>query len=373
MELNIHAPGIYFGMPEDEYFADDSFSASGVKSMAQSPLKYWTESNMNPMKIERDRKHFVLGKAYHKMILEGPEAFEESFFVMPSIEDTPDAIDGGAALRDACKEYDLKVSGSIAQLCERLIKADPSLELWPLIKAEAMKEAGGRTVLSKEDWMEIKMVELVLSRVPSTKNVLPGGVSEVSIFWVQNGTPMKARMDKLKSQGIIDLKTFANSRGKELRSAVALEISSNQYYVQPVVYANALKAAREMWKGKGLEAIHGDVEGVDLKALFEGEGEPRFWFVFVQKGGVPDVLVREFAKFETFNGLGAVPNAAWRRGELEVERAITLYRKFMKETAPGEPWIMDYGLCAFKDEDFPVWMLDQAPDIPQIISREAAE
>lgn len=373
MDLNIHAPGIYFGMPEDEYFADDSFSAGGIKSMAQSPLTYWTNSNMNPLKIERDRKHFALGKAYHKMILEGSEAFEDSFFVMPSIEDTPGAIDGGAALKATCKEYDLKASGTIADMCERLIDADPALQLWPLIKAEAIEEANGRTVLSKEDWLEIKMVEMVLARVPSTKHVLPGGVAEVSIFWDQDGIPMKARMDKLKPQGVIDLKTFSNSRGKEIASAVAMEVSAYQYYIQPVVYTAALKAARKMWKAKGTEAVFGDVEGIDLKELFEGEGEPRFWFVFVQKGGVPDVLVREFARFETYRGMGATQNAYWRRGELEIERAFSIYRYCMKKFAPGDPWVLDYGLHSFRDEDFPIWMLDKSPEIPQIITSEAAE
>ena len=373
MDLNIHAPGIYFGMPEDEYFADDSFSASGIKNMAQSPLKYWSESNMNPLKVERDRKHLVLGKAYHKMILEGSEAFEESFFVMPSIEDTPGAIDGGAALKATCKEYDLKASGTIADICERLIDADPALQLWPLIKVEAIEEANGRTVLSKEDWLEIKMVEMVLARVPSTKHVLPGGVAEVSIFWDQDGIPMKARMDKLKPQGVIDLKTLANARGKEFTSAVAMEVSAYQYYIQPIVYTAALKAGRKMWKAKGTKAVFGDVEGIDLKELFEGEGEPRFWFVFVQKGGVPDVLVREFARFETYQGMSATQNAYWRRGELEIERAFALYKGCMKEFGLTEPWVLDYELLPFRDDNFPPWMLDKSPDVPQFITSEAAE
>lgn len=124
-------PGIYFGLTEDEYHADPSFSSSGIKDITVSPLDYWVKSWMNPNKVDKEGPALRLGKAYHKLILEGREAFEATYAVKPDKDDYPDALDGAAALKAYCESLDLKKSGSIAEMCARIREVDNTVELWP--------------------------------------------------------------------------------------------------------------------------------------------------------------------------------------------------------------------------------------------------
>ena len=359
----IHEPGVYLDLPEDEYHSDPSFSASGVKLITVSPLDFWVNSPLNPDRKENGSEAKDLGKAYHKMILEGPEAFEDTYAVAPSKEDYPDALDGGDALKARCKELGLPASGTIAAMCDRIIDADPDAILWPDIKAAFDAENEGRLTMTKDQWRGMKLVQAVMARVDSAKDVLTGGVSEVSIFWRDHdfgGIPMKARMDKLRVADIIDLKTFGNIMSKEVVSAVANEIARNRYYIQPPFYRRALLRARQMFRNAGDEMLIGGSETARSEAIqaLVAESPPKFWFVFVQTGGIPNIIVREFSEFETFKGLGGTQNAYWWRGEADMRRGIQLYRDCMEAFAPGEPWVADFGAKAFTDTDFPLWMLN---------------
>lgn len=367
----LHAPGIYLDMPEDEYHADPSFSASGVKLITVSPLDYWISSPFNPDRVDDgDTDAKILGKAYHKMILEGPEAFNAAYAVGPSKDDYPNALAGSDALKARCKELGLPVSGTIAVLCERIREADPSVELWPDIKAAFDADRGGRIALTKEQWRGMKLVQAVMDRVDSAKGILSGGVSELSIFWRDEdfgGIPMKARLDKLRLNHILDLKTFANVMKKEVVSAVANEIARNRYYIQPAFYRRALMRAREMFARSGDNVLIGGTDEARSEAVsalsikspaYMHEMAPRFWFVFVQTGGIPNIVVREFAEFETYKGLGGTQNGYWFRGESDMRRGISLYRQCVEAFQPGEPWVADFGVKTFTDTDFPLWMLN---------------
>ena len=46
IDLGQHAPGIYFGLPEEEYHADRSLSASGIKDIHVTPLTFWLRMNV---------------------------------------------------------------------------------------------------------------------------------------------------------------------------------------------------------------------------------------------------------------------------------------------------------------------------------------
>lgn len=351
-------PGIYFGLPEEEYHADPSFSASGIRDITVSPLDYWANSWMNPDKEESDSSSQKLGKAYHKLILEGREAFDACYAVKPDKEDYPDALDGAQALKDRCEEMGLKKSGSIAELCARIREADGVVQLWPEIEAEFKEEAGEREVLTKKQWRDLKLVELVMRRSPSTEKAFVGGVPEVSLFWHEGDVPMKARIDYVKPAGLLDLKSFANMMNDEIVSAVTKTVARHRYYIQPPVYTTGFDRMKALFKTAGDGIFHGGTEeqrAVVRAAL--GQKETKFWFVFLETSGVPNVVVREFAKMETYRGLGGTTNAYWYRGEAAFRYGLATYRRCMKEFGTEQPWIADFGLKSFKDEDFPIWML----------------
>lgn len=356
----IHAPGIYLNMPEDEYHADPSLSASGIKLLTVSPLDYWVNSpHLNANRVEKTSDALDLGKAYHKIILEGRAAFDAEFCVSPAKEDYPDALDGAESLRAYCKSLELKTSGTIAEMCQRIREQDASVELWPEIKDAFDVECAGRKTLTKAQWSALRLVEIVVNRMPSTKDAFGDGFPEVSMFWQDElGMPMKARVDYLKPKTMLDLKTFANIMSKETLSAVANEVARNRYFIQPIVYRRGLRAMKALYKVEGATMVR-DADTVDerLHAALTDDRE-RFHFVFVQTGGVPNVVIREFSEFETYGGNGATQNASWWRGEAEFRRGVALYKQCMAEFKTGEPWVADFGRKQFKDADFPVWMLN---------------
>ena len=90
--------GIYFNMPETQYHSIEALSGSGLKKLIVSPLTFWTE-NYDPTYQRRETSAMNLGKAYHKRILEGQEAFNESFVQRITKEDLPDALDTQADLK----------------------------------------------------------------------------------------------------------------------------------------------------------------------------------------------------------------------------------------------------------------------------------
>ncbi len=128
-------PGIYFDMPEDVYHAVRALSATGVKDLLTSPLTYWCKSPLNPDRVDVDTQARANGKAMHIRVLAGKEAFARVYAYRPDPADYPEALDGAEALREKCRELDLRVGGKIADLCDRIREADPDVQLWPDVVA----------------------------------------------------------------------------------------------------------------------------------------------------------------------------------------------------------------------------------------------
>src|SRR3990167_4707282 len=78
--LKPHAPGVVFGMPAATYHDDPSLGASDLKRLLRSPADFWWFSKLNPNREPTpDSPAKLKGRALHKLILEGPEAFERAF------------------------------------------------------------------------------------------------------------------------------------------------------------------------------------------------------------------------------------------------------------------------------------------------------
>jgi hypothetical protein len=352
-----HADGIYFGMPDDEYHAIPRLSASGIKEIVVSPLQFWFKSFLNPdREPDEDTTAKKLGKAYHKLILEGEEAFDACYAVAPCRDDHPDALDGAEALKAKCDELDLKKSGRIADLCERIRDADPAVKLWPDIMEAFRQSCAGREVLTKAQWLDLERVRFVLRHMPSIRSAFTGGRPEVTILWTHpSGVKMKARLDYLKPRGdtaaILDVKTFGNVMDKPIEDAPSVEIARNRYFVQPVIYTEARKAAAAMWAKHGMAAVHGETpDEAWLKAVL-GPARSQFHFVFVKTGAIPDVIAR---------------------GVAEYRYGVAMFRRCLEQYGTDTPWVQDYGVRAIRDDEFPLWAL--TTNLPMIDDQtEAAE
>lgn len=362
--------GCYFGLPEAEYLALPRLGASGIKTIGVSPLQFWLESPLNPKRVERDETPArKLGKAIHKLLLEGDEAFDATYAVAPTKADHPDAIDGGKALQAECKRLGVKASGTIAEMCERLREADPVLQLWPDIMDEFNGQAEGRIVLTRAQWDEIQQVRYVLNHMPDVKSAFTDGFPEVTILFHDGDVPMKARLDFWKirrdAAGILDVKSFANIMLKPIETVPEEEIGRNGYFVQPVTYTLAREAARKLWLAQGMDMIH-VIDGPEpTKAWLDialGSDKCRFDFLFVQTGGVPNIVPVEFAEYETFGGQGRQTYEYWRKGFALYRQGIRRFRECMKLYGPDVPWIVNYPPRRLKDEGFRPWALEYTED-----------
>lgn len=357
--MSEHEPGIYFGMPEEEYHADTAFSASGAKDMLVSPLTYWMNSALNPDRKETESAAREAGKAFHARILEGQGVFESRYAVQPDKDDYPDAIMDGAGLRAHCESLGLKKSGSNMELCERIMEADPVTELWPVIMAEFEAESEGKIIIKRALADDIRRQARIVELHESARKAFGGGHAEVSLFWIdaETGVRMKCRADYLKVRAIVDIKTFSNPMGMPLDQAIGRAVANYRYHIQGAVYCDGVERAKELYREHGFDVVHGDVS----KEWLDAFADPRphaFVFVFLESGVVPNVRVREFRQMETFAKMGATRNLYWDAGETGYHQALQMYQRCLAHYGPELPWIDPQPIRAFVDSDFPPYMME---------------
>ena len=352
----IHEPGIYFGMTDEEYHGDPSLSTSGIKDLLIGPLDYWSNSRLNPEFEEKATDAMRNGKAYHKMFLEGREAFEATYAVKPDPAAYEGVLKTGADMKAWLKVRDLPVTGSNMDLAGRIRELDAVTPLWPEIMAEF--EATDKTVLPFDVYKNIVRAGLILDRLPSVQKAFTGGYSEVSVFWIdkKTGVPIKCRFDYLKADKTIDLKTFANSTGDEIQAAVAKAVCNQNYHVQVPVYSDGCEQAKAMLKRHGAKAVKmGEVPAEWLEQFMCSAPHP-WYFVFVQSGRVPNIIGREFCHRESYisDGRPAVTEE-WKEGDFLYRWKVKEFCQFVQKFG-ANPWVVDRPVKKFATTDFPIWM-----------------
>jgi hypothetical protein len=345
----IHDPGLYFGLDEAAYHADESFSASGVKNMLVSPLTFWKKSNFNPNRKDEETPAMAFGKACDKLIVEGPEAFSMAYAVRPCLADHPEALDGAEDLRARCAELGLKKGGTIAQLCDRILEKDPDAMLWPRIMQQWSDINAGKIAISADWYRDILDRAQLVRNDAEVAKAFSGGYPQVSIFWTaQNGVPMKARVDYLKTKAAIDLKTFSNPFGRPVSEAVAATMGNQKYGVQAVVYLDGIETAKALLRQERME-VHGSVDDGWLNAFMDAP-DHRFGFVFVESGDVPNIEGRWFERTRPDGQVTLAYDAAWQRYQWALEQFDHWYR-----LKGREPWREAAPMRAFEDHEFPMY------------------
>ncbi len=349
MKLITHEPGVYFGMPDSEYHADPSFSASVAKDMLVSPLTAWCQ-NYDPAREEDDDTPATLkGKATHKAVLEGMNAFEAAYAVRPNPDEYPNHARGGPAIKALCKQLGVSAGGTIAEMCKRIREVDAFVPLWPEVEAEFEDNVRGRIVIPADVGEYARRTSQLVRANPSIAKAVTGGYPEVSIFWQEDGMPWKSRIDYLKTGAGIDLKTFTNMHSKPLATAVAHAVAQHRYHVQAAIYLRALKAAKEM----STNSWHGPLPSKQWHDAFAAS-DPRFVFLFVESGRIPNVALREFRE-KSADGQETLAHQA---GAAAVEQAARLWLDCMDRFGLSEPWVFDEPLRAFDDAEFPLYMTE---------------
>ena len=342
--------GVFFGMPEDEYFAVPALSASGVKNLRMSPLDFWARSRwLNPLyeedNEEPDSFARTLGKAYHKRILEGREAFDGCYAPAFDPADHPGALDGADAIKEALRKQkeagaNVKLSGKKADMIANLLELDPRARIMDVLRETYEADHEGKTFLPVKSLDQIELAAAMIERDPQLAKAFTGGMSEVSVFWIcpKIGIPCKARLDYLKPKAIVDLKTFANKNGYPISRAIDRELGYNRYPIQASWYYDAAdQIAGLINAGK----VYGDAPHDFISALHAGH-EKTFLYVFQQKGIAPIAIGKSFPRSLTNCLLAAA----------QCEAAKQTYRT-CTETFGKDPWLVSEPITAFDDAQIP--------------------
>ncbi|MBY0561455.1 PD-(D/E)XK nuclease-like domain-containing protein [Hyphomicrobium sp.] len=357
------APGIYFGLADDVYHADPSLGSHSVARLRYSGPHYWWESWMNPLREEKKESDaYIWGRAFHKLTLEGRSAFDESFARAPVIDEYPGCCRIVDDIKAKLAALGLPVSGNKAVLIERLKAADPEATFWDEIVAAA--EAGGKTLLKPGMHAEILLSGAMISKNPHLQPSFRDGFSEVSVFWVEDGVPCKARIDYLKLKATVDLKSILTNRDDlTFDRLVHRAIAMYRYDMQCAHYQTARDMARQfVTEGKVFDMTGGRT----LEHYDEDTGE------IVQRPTMPtQKWLNVFAKTTDFTwvwvmfGKGGPPLAKgyeFRRDDPAFDlacddrkRGLKTYTEFY-ERFGREMWLVMDPVELVTGQDLPSWL-----------------
>lgn len=350
--------GVYFGLDEAVYHSIPRLSSSGIKNLLVSPMDFWARSWLNPRRKEDDddADWKVYGRAYHKRILEGREAFYAAYASEIDPVDYPGCLTKQAEYKDECRRLCLPVGGKNEELVARLLAAgcDKPL-LLDLIEKNSAAHAG-KTFLKADWFFQIELSAACIEKDPALSVRFQKGFPEVSILWTDEvmtrdgeviDVPMKARIDFLKAAEIVDLKTFANKMQRDFDGAVYQEIASRKYHIQTAVYYRAVEAAQDMVERGRVNVVSGPIPKPEWLASFAKKPKT-FAFVFQQKGIAPNA--GGFTMDEGMIGL-TIGNA-----KDQIREAQIAYVVHLDHFGDG-PWIVSRGMKVPTDTDFPAYMV----------------
>lgn len=351
-QLKIMDPGIYFGLPDDDYHEAFALSNSGVKRMRVSSYDFWAGTAMNPLRTDTDTEAMAAGRAYDKRIIEGARAFEAAYAPALDRADYPDAIDTVSEIKAALATFGITkgLSGLnkpdlIHLLVDTANANGREVEVWDAMKAQHEQMYEGREFLHPALVRQIELAARMIALDEQLAPTFTDGFPKVCVFWNDPEThiPMKCQWDYMKLQVIPDYKTFENSRGMSLHRAAQMSIATYKYHVQGRFYLNAATVAHDLIKAG---RIFGDHDPTFVRMFAEQDPSDRqFMLLFQQKGPAPVPL-----------GI-VLPPFTMSLGEEEIRMAA---RKFAlkREQYGTDVWLDPQGVFFPDAEEFPSWIAE---------------
>lgn len=353
------APGVYFGLPEDAYHSDPALGSGDIRSLNTCPMYYWRNSAMNPAREpDEETPALLFGRALHKLVLEGRQAFVAAYTAAPEPRDFPGCLITVDDIKGALKAAGEKVTGNKPDLIARLKAVQPSAVVFDDIVAAHAAEAqkSGTTVLKRTMFEEVVLAGGSIAADGRVAPAFQGGCPEISVFWERDGVPLKCRIDYLRlgrwhDKRLLalstDLKSFANQRGLPPERAVALAIAEYRLDMQAAhntegaAQIAGFLAAGQMF---GAEAVNPKW----LAALASVSPDDHVWhWAFFQKDA-PVTLLRQAAP------------ALIARGRKDVEAALQAYRDNMAAFGTSWRYVDPMADQQIDVSDMPAWLANAA-------------
>lgn len=243
----------------------------------------------------------------------------------------------------------------------QLLELDPDAKVFLRLQQQHAKEQAGKTFLYPDQFEELEIAARMIERDPELRDSFRHGHPEVVLIWycTKTGVPMKAKLDYLKLDEIVDLKSVANQRDRSIEQAIRFEIAGYHYNFQPVVYFEGADAVRNLIRKHGASAVHScdittgadaalyDVELHEKRTAFalkwaKNRAPDEFLWVFQQKGAAP---ITRGVRF---------PHTGITHEDTEHLIGIAK-RRFVQfsEVFGTEPWLDVAPIYTINDEDIP--------------------
>ena len=297
--LFTHADGVYFGLSDVAYHADPALGSTDIKRLAYDPEGWWHDSVLNPdREPEDDTPARIFGRAVHKVVLEGRDAFHARYGRCSF----PGNVKAGKEERAAFEE-------------------------------------AGKASLKADDFDRVLTAGAAIKGNPHLADAFSGGYPEVSVFWTADGIRRKCRMDYVKVRATTDLKSIRPQRPTSFDTNCRRALSDYRYDVQAAHY------------------IAGRRAGIDLiqAGQFDGEPEPAwldrlqadaaFVIVFYQAEGAP----------LTWGCAISPENPLLEIAKVTIRQAEENFRDFAATFGPAVPWLRPAPLDELDISQLPRW------------------
>jgi len=236
-------PGIYRGIPNEQYHSGPGVSKSLLDLLRQSPAHL--RAAVTSTEPRKPTPSQAFGTAFHMLVLE-PSKFEASYaepFVPPA-----DALATMEDMQRALAEHgvEFKKSARKAELATLVRERLPGAVLYDDAKSEYLARLGSRVELSAADWERLHaMRDAVLAHKAASKLLSAPGEAELSAYWREPvAEPVRGRARKIlcrvrpdfwRRDGIlVDLKS-THIEGADPES-FSRAVNTYRYHVQDAMY-----------------------------------------------------------------------------------------------------------------------------------------
>ncbi len=379
-KIKQYPDGVYFNMPDEVYFKQHRLSSSGIQNLMVSSATFWASSWMNPNKEENDDLSDAqiaireIGKFYHTARLE-PEFLDERFIKAPDYDAMDGLLTNGTMVGNKLGEYGetKKRSGeNVIQQAQRLIDCGFTGKIKCIIEQEFDEERGDRISISAKIWEEMERDVARIKKTPEIRELLTGGSAEVCILWTcqSSGIKMKAKIDYLKPNRVVDFKTYQNM-GKELLRHIADSFRYNRYYIQGAVYFDAFEHVR---LGHVTFAEGSEEQEALVKAIQAEQDPPRVYYVMQEKKGIPNLLAALYPVYarqihqhagidedegEAISAQHDLKSGLFMKAEVEIAHMKQRFLRNIEVFPEGEEWTTDNPMIVLSDELFNGYWLDE--------------
>lgn len=338
-------PGVYFDMPEEKYHADPALGSTDIKELLYGAQAYYATCKLSPFfeRDETEKRAFLIGRAFHTLVLMGTEAFCEGFQMTPNKDDPfwVRTIDDMRRWLLDHKEFSAPSKWKKDDYIVEIRRQGGAEYLFD----DYMSEAKGRGVrfLREEDFQTIVQAGNALAANKYLVNAITNGEPEVSIFWEEDIAGIivrrKARIDWLRMRASIDLKSVGGRRGRDFRDTCIKSMINYRYDIQAAAYNDARAAMAGLVK-------EGKVYGKHDPEWLKGVANVSSWaFVFIFWSTTRTPM--------THSIMLSPQNPILVNAHGHVNKALHVYAENVRLHGFNEPWVTPAPIEELQPDDVP--------------------